>query len=149
VTRPVSDLPDGQRQRLAGQDIIVFDGECVLCSGFFRFMRDRNRRFRFATAQSPLGQELYRALGLPTDDFETNLVIVDGTIHGHLDAFAVAMAQVGWPWKALYLLKYLPRIIKMPIYRAIARNRFRIFGRLDHCMIPDAATRARFVDGGW
>ena len=54
---PVADLPPDLRARIEGRDAIVFDGECVLCSGFFRFMlkRDRAGRFRYATAQSDLG----------------------------------------------------------------------------------------------
>ena len=57
---PVADLPPDLRARIEGRDAIVFDGECVLCSGFFRFMlkRDRAGRFRYATAQSDLGQAL-------------------------------------------------------------------------------------------
>ena len=83
-----SALPDPLRSHTWSRDVIVFDGECVLCSGFFQFMlkHDTAQRFSFATAQSQLGQQLYRALGLPTDDFETNLVIVDGLIYQRLDA---------------------------------------------------------------
>ncbi|GLT07817.1 thiol-disulfide oxidoreductase [Sulfitobacter porphyrae] len=147
----VSQLDAALQAKLEQRDLIVFDGECVLCSGFFRFMlrRDRSRRFAFATAQSPLGQSLYQALGLPTDDFETNLVVTEGGIHGHLDAFAAAMGASGWPWRLLGGVKFLPRAIKMPLYRLIARNRFRIFGRYDQCMIPDAPLRARFAPDGF
>ncbi|WP_419738223.1 thiol-disulfide oxidoreductase DCC family protein [Ruegeria sp.] len=76
-----------------GRNLIVFDGECVLRSGFFRFMlkRDKTRRFEFATAQSPLGQRMYMALNLPVVDYETNLVIVDGKVFQRLDAFAAAV----------------------------------------------------------
>ena len=85
------------------QNLIVFDGVCVLCSGFFRFMlkHDRDQRFAFATAQSEVGQRLYEHLGLPMGDFETNLVIVDGTVYQKLHAFAAAMRVIGWPWRAL------------------------------------------------
>lgn len=136
---------------LSAQDLIVFDGTCVLCSGFFRFMlrHDRAARFAFATAQSPLGQQLYRDLGLPTDDFETNLVIVDGQPHQRLDAFAAAMAALPWPWRALSVCRLLPQALKDALYRPIARNRYRMFGRQDRCMIPNAEIRARFAEGGF
>jgi len=148
---PVAALPHALRDRIAGRDLIVFDGTCVLCSGFFRFVlrHDRDRRFSFASAQSPFGTALYHALGMPTDDYDTNLVLVDGGVYGHLDAFAVAMASLSWPWRVLYLLRFLPRAVKMPIYRLIARNRYRVFGRSDTCMMPDADVRARFVQGGF
>ena len=149
-SQPVSVLPADLRRDLRS-DLIVFDGECVLCSGFFRFMlrRDREHRFRFVLAQSDLGTRLYRALDLPTDDFETNLVIVDGVIHQKLDAFAVAMRAIGWPWRAMSALRFLPRVVKDPAYLAIARNRYSLFGRTQICMIPDDAIKARFLPGGW
>lgn len=146
---PVSELPIALGARIEGKNLIVFDGDCVFCSGFFRFMlrHDPDHRFYFATAQSPLGQELYMALGLACDDFETNLVVVDGQIFQRLDAFAAAMAQLRLPWRALALCRKLPRGVKDAIYKPIARNRYRIWGRRATCLIPDAQTRERFL--GW
>lgn len=133
------------------KDLIVFDGECVLCSRFFRFMlrHDRAGRFFFATAQSPLGQRLYRELGLPTDEFETNLVIVDGRTYQRLDAFAAAMRALPWPWPVLSVCRFLPLWLKDPLYFSVARNRYRLFGRFDACMIPVPEIRARFAKGGY
>lgn len=138
-------------EQLNQRDVIVFDGECVLCSGFFRFVLryDRQRQFDFIMAQSSLGARLYAALDLPMDDFETNLVIVDGQVYQLLDAFAAAMRRLGWPWRVLSICRLLPNLIKDPLYHLIARNRYAIFGRYDTCMIPDAPTRARFAQDGW
>ncbi|MEO0371642.1 MAG: DCC1-like thiol-disulfide oxidoreductase family protein [Pseudomonadota bacterium] len=148
---PASHLgPDTQAQ-LKGRDVIVFDGECVLCSGFFRFMlrHDREGRFFFAMAQADFGQACYGALGMPLDDFQTNLVIKEGWVYTDLDAFAAAMAALGWPWKILQIAAWLPQLIKRPLYRAIAKNRYRLFGRYDTCMVPGPDLRARFLEGGW
>lgn len=147
----ISQLPGDLRAELEGRDLIVFDGECVLCSGFFRFMlrHDRAGRFSFAVAQSPLGTRLYRALGLPTEDFETNLVIVDGTIYRELDAFAAAMRVLPFPWPVLAVSAWLPGPVKRFAYHRIARNRYRLFGRYDTCMMPTPEVRARFMDGGF
>ncbi len=141
-------MPHALRTRLDGRDLIVFDGECVLCSGFFRFITrvDRTQRFHFAHAQSPFGQALYTALGLPNDDFETNLIIVDGVVHTHLDSFAAAMRAIGWPWRALGVIRLLPRPLKTFLYARIARNRYALFGRYDTCMMPDPSLSARFID---
>lgn len=144
-------LPTNIQSRLAGRDVIVFDGVCVLCSGFFKFITrfDRQRRFGFATAQSPLGQDFYRAMDLPTEEFETNLVVVNGRVYQHLDAFAAAMRALGGVWWVFGLLSYLPAPIKRPLYFVIARNRYRLFGRKDSCILPDPLLRARFLEGGF
>lgn len=146
--KPLTDLPSDLRSALGDHEIIVFDGVCVLCSGFYRFVlrHDHAQRFRFVTAQSDLGQALYAALNLPTEDFETNLVITDGQIHERLDAFAAAMAALGWPHRLLAGLRWLPRVIKDPLYHLIARNRYRIFGRADTCLMPTPQTETRFIN---
>lgn len=148
---PVTALPGDLQQALGDCDVIVFDGECVLCSGFFRFMlrHDKGGRFHFATAQSPLGTALYRALDLPTTDYETNLVVVGGRIFTRLDAFAAAMRALGGIWRVPALCRFLPGPIKHPLYHLIARNRYRIFGRYDACMIPDEQVKSRFLPTGW
>ncbi len=142
--------PELARQ-LQNHDLIVFDGECVLCSGFFRFMLhfDHGQRFHFALAQSDLGQQLYHALNLPTDDFETNLVIVNGRIYQRLDAFIAAMGALGGIWRLLTLLRFIPAPIKDFLYHRIARNRYAIFGRYDTCLVPTPGLRARFIEGGF
>lgn len=128
----------------------MFDGECVLCSGFFKFITrvDQDERFHFAHAQSPLGHALFEALGLSTEDYETNLIIVDGRIHTHLDSFAAAMRAVGWPWRMLAIVGVLPGPLKTFAYNRIARNRYALFGRYDACMMPDPKLMARFIDRG-
>lgn len=133
---------------IAGRDLIVFDGECVLCSRFFRFIvwADKGHRFHFAHAQSDLGAQVYRALGLPVDEFDTNIVIVDGKMYQRLDAFAAAMAALGWPWKALAVVRIIPEPLRSWLYYRIARNRYAIFGRYDQCMMPAPALMARFID---
>ncbi|WP_371688495.1 thiol-disulfide oxidoreductase DCC family protein [Ruegeria sp. EL01] len=134
-----------------GKNLIVFDGECVLCSSFFQFMlkRDQSRRFQFATAQSPLGQGLFRQLGLPTQDFETNLVVVDGRVYERLDAFAAAMGQLPGVWPMLSLCRFLPAMLKDPFYGFIARNRYAIWGRSQVCFVPDEDLRSRFAPLGF
>nr|WP_298846295.1 DCC1-like thiol-disulfide oxidoreductase family protein [uncultured Ruegeria sp.] len=132
-------------------NLIVFDGECVLCSGFFRFMlkRDLRQSFQFATAQSPLGQKLFCDLGLPTQGFQTNLVIVEGAVYQHLDAFAAAMRQLPGLWPLLSVCRFLPSFVKNPVYHLIARNRYSVFGRFATCLMPGPDVKARFARYGY
>jgi len=130
------------------QPLIVFDGICVLCSGFARTVvrLDRHRRFRFATAQSPLGQALYRKHGLRTDFYETNLVIIDGMTYQRLDSLIATADALGWPWRAARILRILPLPVRDRLYRLIAQNRYALFGRKDSCEIPRGELRDRIIE---
>ncbi|WP_363640795.1 DCC1-like thiol-disulfide oxidoreductase family protein [Mesorhizobium sp.] len=74
------------------------------------------KRFRFAAAQSPLGESLFRRHGLPTDDYDSNLAIVDGVTFTKLDSFIAAMSALGWPWRATKALPILPRPLRDWLY---------------------------------
>ncbi|MDO6725704.1 DCC1-like thiol-disulfide oxidoreductase family protein [Cognatishimia sp. 1_MG-2023] len=132
-------------------DVIVFDGHCILCQHFFQFVlrRDRAEHYAFAVAQSDFGQQLYAELGLPGDRLETMLVVDGGTAYQKLDGVCAIMARLGGIWSVLGWMRVLPRPLKNLIYGIIAKNRFRLFGRRETCMVPSADLRDRFVPGGW
>lgn len=131
-------LPDG--------NLIVFDGICVFCSGFARFMakHDRQAGFRFVDAHSATGRALYHRHGLDPDLMETNIVLVGGRAHTKMASFTAAMRSLGWPWKAFAVLDALPRGLADWIYDRIARNRYR-FGRRT-CPLPSAELKERLID---
>ncbi|MGX5800932.1 thiol-disulfide oxidoreductase DCC family protein [Bradyrhizobium sp. Arg314] len=131
----------------ARQPLIVFDGVCVFCSGFVQLILklDRKKRFRFATAQSPLGEALFHQHGLATDNYDTNLAIIDGAAFTRLDSFIAVMAALGWPWRAAKALLILPRPLRDWVYDRVAKNRYALFGRKDSCDIPSADLRQRLV----
>ncbi len=136
-----------QFPQLRGRRVIVFDGTCVLCSGFFAFVlrHDRAAVFDFVVAQSDLGEALYAHYGRKAADYETNLVILDGNLHAELDAFAAVMREIGWPWRVLAAGAWLPAPVKSWLYARIARNRFALLGRRDTCYVPTPELKARFL----
>lgn len=127
--------------------LLIYDGVCVLCSGFVKFIvrHDKAGRFRFVAAQSALGEALFRHYGFDTHTYETNLVLADGKAHAKMRSFSAVMARLPWPWRILAIAALLPGPIGNPIYAWIARNRYRWFGRTDNCMVPDATVRSRFL----
>lgn len=132
---------------LRGRNVIVFDGACVVCSAFFRFVlrHDRARAFRFVTAQSDLGEALYAHLGFKRGDDETNLVLIDGRLCEDLDAFAAVLRRLGRPWRAAAAAAWLPGPAKRLLYRRIARNRDAPFGRRAEGYLPTPDLKARFL----
>ena len=127
--------------------LIVFDGVCVLCSGLARFVlkRDRDFVFRLTTAQSPVGQALFRHYGLDTETLATNLVLIDGTPYGKLDTVAAVGSRLGGGWRLLSMLRLIPRPVGDWLYDGIARNRYRLFGRYSRCPVTEPRWRERFI----
>jgi salicylate hydroxylase len=134
----MADSSSDPLETVGDKPLIVFDGLCVLCSGNARFVlrHDRSRHFNLTTAQGPLGEALYRQFGLATDDYETMLVIEKGRLLTESDG-AIAIARgLGWPWRAAAAARTVPRPIRDALYRLIARNRYRLFGRRQTCWTP-------------
>ncbi|HYJ82783.1 MAG TPA: DCC1-like thiol-disulfide oxidoreductase family protein, partial [Allosphingosinicella sp.] len=79
--------------------LIVFDGECVLCSAGAHFVlrHDRSRHFRLTIAQGPLGAALYRHFGLRADEEGTILLLDGGRLLTDSDAALAIAAGLGWP----------------------------------------------------
>lgn len=127
--------------------VLFFDGHCVLCSGFAQFViaRDPRRKIRLSTAQSPLGQALYRHYGLDPQDFETNLLVSSGRAFVKSEAFIEAMSILGGALSAARLLRLCPRALRDRIYDPIAANRLTWFGSRATCYVPRPEDADRFL----
>lgn len=128
-------------------DVILFDGVCVFCSRWVRFIvaRDVAARFRFTPIQSAYGTRLAQALGIDAGDPDTNAVVHDGAAYFKSDgALTVLSLLPGWGW--VRVLSAVPRPLRDAVYNLVAKNRYRIFGKYDACIVPDAGLRARVLE---
>lgn len=132
----------------AAHPIIVFDAECVLCSANAQFVlrHDRRGHFRLASMQGEVGAALYRRFDIDPADPES-LIVVDGErLYRDSDAILEIYAGLGWPWRALAVAgRAVPRFMRDPAYRWIARNRYRLFGRRAVCWAPSAKDAERVL----
>lgn len=128
--------------------VIVFDGTCVLCNGWVDFLLDRDTqaRYRFAAMQSPAGRALLASHGLDPDDPASLLLLDHRGAHVDSDAIVRVLAGLGGAWRAALMLRLLPRPLRDPAYRWLARNRYRWFGRTASCRVPDPSQRHRFIE---
>lgn len=128
-------------------DVILFDGVCVFCSRWIRFVaaRDVEKRFRFTAIQSGYGTRLAQAFGINPDDPDTNAVVHGGEVFLKSDAALTVLSNLpGWGWvRSLYAV---PKPLRDAVYGLVARNRYRIFGRYKECFVPDAGMRARVME---
>lgn len=128
--------------------ITVMDGNCALCSVGARLIArfDGRQQVRICRSQAPLGSALMRHYGFDPDDPDSWLLIENGRSLTSLDAMIRAGAIVGGPGWLLQPLRLLPRPVRDWIYRRIALNRYRLFGRTDMCSLPDPALKARLIE---
>jgi predicted DCC family thiol-disulfide oxidoreductase YuxK len=128
--------------------LFVYDGECVMCSGFVRWMmaRDRSGRINVTPAQGAIGRGLYAHLDIPPDHFDTHLLVEDGKVFGRSDAAIGLFRQLGGGWSVVAALAHaVPPALRDATYDWLARNRYRIRGRRNSCWRPDPALAARVL----
>src|SRR5882724_3502164 len=84
---PAPDVADG---------LILFDGLCVLCSGWVRFVieRDAAERFRFVPIQSPYGSALASRFAISPENPETNAVVLASRAYFKSDAAIAVLSSL-------------------------------------------------------
>jgi predicted DCC family thiol-disulfide oxidoreductase YuxK len=127
--------------------IIVFDAQCLLCSGWVKFILNRRggKEIRFASMQGETGRQLLLDAGLQPDALQTLLVVDGGRSWQHTAAIMRILDTLGWPWKLAWIGWLVPGPLRDSAYRWVARRRYRIFGRSDACMLPPPGTAHRFL----
>jgi predicted DCC family thiol-disulfide oxidoreductase YuxK len=128
-------------------DVILYDGVCVFCSRWIRFIavRDTQRRFRFTAIQSDYGQRLAQAFGINPADPDTNAVVHGAVAYFKSDAALTVLSNLpGWRWARV--LRALPNSLRDPVYNLVARNRYRIFGKYEVCFLGDASFKSRILE---
>jgi predicted DCC family thiol-disulfide oxidoreductase YuxK len=130
--------------------LVLFDGVCGFCDSAIRWLlaRDPAGRLAFAPLQGETAAALRRRHPEIPSELES-LVLVESGPEGsrvHLGSEAIwrICAQLAGPWRLLAWLRWLPPALREFAYRRFASRRYRWFGRLDACRVPEAAERARF-----
>lgn len=132
------------------EPLILYDGVCKLCHAAVRFVlaRDRQARFRFAALDSPAARARLAAAGVPRPEaLGDSVVLIDGAgIHVRSTAALRIARALGFPWSLAFVAIVVPRPLRDALYDAIARRRYRWFGRDDACPVPPPDVADRFLD---
>lgn len=131
-----------------GKWIVLFDGVCNLCNRSVQFIirHDPKGKFLFASLQSGSGQALLQQFNLPLNiNPESIILLHEGQVYQYSGAALRIARNLGGIWPLAYAFMILPPFIRDGIYKTIARNRYRWFGRQDNCMLPTAALKAKFL----
>ncbi len=139
-------MRDPSRQDTIPHPIIFFDGVCGVCNAFVDIMLriDKRQVFLFAPIQGETAQKLLPPLG--DNPGEWSIVLLDEAgVLERSDACLAIARRLGGVWRVFGWLRFLPRALRDGVYRVIARNRYRWFGKRETCRVPTVEERARFM----
>ena len=129
-------------------DIILFDAICVICNGWAKFLikHDQYSKFKLASAQSALGEEILKHYGMSTTDYTTMVVILNGQLYTESTALLKVMQHLELPFSLMNAGYMVPRPIRDFLYRRVALNRYQLFGQTNDCLLPSADNKQHFLE---
>ncbi|GJQ61810.1 MAG: thiol-disulfide oxidoreductase [Melioribacteraceae bacterium] len=128
-------------------EIIIFDGDCLLCNSFVRVLIgiDKNKRFYFTHPGSNYFAK-YLSRHEISDPDKTVYLISGNRLYSKSDAVLLILGKLPVPWKYFKYLRFSPRFLRDMIYDLIARNRKKLFGSKNYCDFMSENERKRILD---
>ena len=140
----------GPKQPPEPQSLVLFDGVCNLCNAAVQWLiaRDSELRLRYASLQSEAARAALHAAGVEDPvALGDSIVFVDGSgVHVRSSAVIWIGAKLGFPYSLGKVTLLVPRPLRDAVYKYVARNRYRWFGRRAACMRPTPELASLFLD---
>ena len=132
---------------LEEEKIVLFDGVCNYCNAMINLAirNDKKSVLKFATLQSETGKQLKSKYHVPSE-IDSVIFIENGKVYTYSDAAIRIARYLRWPAKALFGLIIIPKFIRQPVYKWIAKNRYKWFGKKDECIVPGPGIKPRFLE---
>ena len=127
--------------------IVIFDGVCNFCNGAVNFIiqRDHADKFVFTPLQSPVATGLIAKHGIEEIGQDSFVLIKHEQCYFRTDAALEISKDLSGYWYVFRIFKLLPRPVRDYFYRLLARNRYRLFGKTEHCMVPTPELKQKFL----
>jgi predicted DCC family thiol-disulfide oxidoreductase YuxK len=142
------------RVAAATAPILFFDGECGFCDRAIRFAmsRDSKGRLYAATLSGETALASLPPFSSVLKDVDSTVLYMpatatrDASVQIHSDAALSVLRLLGGGWAVLGVLGHIvPRWIRDGAYKAFAKRRFQIFGRVEACQLWPPDWRARIL----
>ena len=129
------------------QYIVIFDGVCVFCNGVVNFIikRDPGSTFTFSPMQSEVAQSLIIKHHASREILNTLMLIKNGRCYLRTDAILEIAKDLSGFWYLFTIFRIIPRPIRDFLYTLFAKNRYKLFGKRNSCMVPNENVRKRFI----
>jgi predicted DCC family thiol-disulfide oxidoreductase YuxK len=131
----------------SNETIIFFDGVCSLCNSVVDFVhrRDSKNHFKYASLQGNTAQKMIPEL-LEDEQLDSLIYYKQGKTFTESSAALHIAKGMSGVWPVLFALILVPKGLRDVIYRWVARNRYRWFGKRETCRMPEAHERPYFLD---
>lgn len=133
--------------------IVLYDGVCGLCNGLVQFLlkRDTHDRLRFASLQSDFSGLVLQRHGADPQDLDTVYVVLDHDqpnerLLARSDAILHLAGELDGIWRLVTIGRFVPKALRDAMYKVVAGNRYRLFGKYETCMLPEPGQRAKFIE---
>ncbi|MCZ2224257.1 MAG: DCC1-like thiol-disulfide oxidoreductase family protein [Chitinophagales bacterium] len=127
--------------------IIIFDGVCNYCNKWINFSIkwNKKRNLRYTVMQGETGKILKNHYKI--DNTIDSVVFIDKN-KAYINSSAVIniAKHLQFPICLLYFLIIVPPFFRDKVYRWIAKNRYKWFGKKDSCMIPSKEIKQLFIE---
>ena len=130
------------------ENIVIFDGVCNFCNSSVNFIirHDPNVKFLFVTMQSKRTQKLLTQYQIDSNKTDSIVLIKNGKAFIKSGAVLEIAKGLSGIWPIFYVFKIIPSSLRNYLYDLFAARRYKLFGKKDACMIPNAELRERFLD---
>ena len=126
--------------------LVIFDGVCGLCDSVVQWLLDHDAegRLHYAPLQGELAAALRAQNPVFPNELDTIVFIREGKSYLRSQAVLQIFRELPAPWSWLSLFRFIPSVLTDLGYRALASSRYRLFGKLEACRIPEPQEAARF-----
>ena len=133
-------------------ELVLFDGVCVLCNNWVKFVikNDKRQKFKFANLQSSFAKNELKIKNIEIDLSNLSSIYViknNGEVLSKYKASTYVLKETNKLFLIIYMLNFiLPKKIVNFFYDFIGLRRYKIFGKYDYCMLPDETIKDRFIN---
>jgi predicted DCC family thiol-disulfide oxidoreductase YuxK len=144
-SRKIQGIPEEFARR---QPIVIYDGECSFCHNSIQFLlrHDHSGKLSFASRESCTGFRILALASLIPSEDDTLLLLQDNQLSGYSTAILEITKYLGFPWFLLRIFHLVPTGIRDGIYKFIARNRYKWFGKKPFCLTDKKEYNHRFLN---
>ena len=90
-----------------------------------------------------MGQELLNKYNVK--EVDSLVLLSNNKAYIYSDAALQIAKRLNSKWRYLAIFRFFPKPFRDFIYKTIAKYRYRVFGKKEHCILPTLEMQSRFL----